>query len=77
MKKFNIRRHAKILFRGFMKVLYGAAVAGLVAVSVYGYSVIPSEGGYVAVAEFIVSSATMGVALCSMYAFGTRKVVRK
>lgn len=76
MKKFNIKHHAKVMFRGFCKMLYGAAMAGLVIIAIYGYSVIPSEDGYVAVADFLVSTATMAVALISMYAFGCRKGVK-
>ena len=65
--------HGAILLMGFAKVLYGAAVAGLVGLAVYGFAAIPSEGGYVAVCEFIAAIVTLVVALSCMYAFGGKK----
>lgn len=62
--------HGKILLRGLAKTVYGTAVAGLVGLSVYGFVMIPSEGGYTAVCEFVVASLTMGMACGAMYAFG-------
>ena len=65
--------HCLILLRGFAKVLYGAAVAGLIGLAAYGFYMIPSEDGYVAVFDFIATIATLSVALISMYAFGCKK----
>lgn len=65
--------HCAILLRGFARVLYGAAVAGLLGLAVYGFSAIPSEDGYVAVCDFMASIATLSVALTGMYAFGSRR----
>ena len=65
--------HGLVLLMGFVKVLYGATVAGLVAMAVYGFAMIPSEGGYTAVCEFIAAIATLAVALACMYAFGCRR----
>lgn len=65
--------HGKIFLRGLIKVLYGAAVAGLIALAVYGFGAVPSEGGYIAVCDFIGSVATLGVAISCMYAFGGSK----
>lgn len=62
--------HGKILLRGFAKVLYGAAVAGLIVLAVYGFQAIPTEGGYAAVGDFVCAVATTVVALGCMYAFG-------
>ena len=69
----SIGYHCKIFLRGFVKVAYGAAVAGLLGLSVYGFFSIPSEGGYVAVCEFMAAMATLVVALTCMYAFGGRQ----
>ncbi len=66
-------RHGKILLRGLAKTLYGTMVAGLVGLSVYGFVMIPSEGGYTAVCEFVVASITLGMAVGAMYAFGGRR----
>lgn len=65
--------HCLVLLRGLVKVLYGAAVAGLIGMAVYGFSVIPYEDGYVAVCDFIAAIATLAVALTCTYAFGGRK----
>ena len=65
--------HSKILLRGLAKTLYGTMVAGLVGLSVYGFVMIPTEGGYTAVCEFVVASLTLGMAVGAMYAFGGRR----
>lgn len=62
--------HCKILLRGLARTVYGTAVAGLVGLSVYGFMMIPTEGGYTAVCEFVVASLTFGMACGAMYAFG-------
>lgn len=64
--------HSKILLRGLAKTLYGTVVTGLVALAVYGFVMIPTEGGYTAVCEFVVASLTLGMAVGAMYAFGSR-----
>lgn len=69
----GVIRHGRILLRGLAKTLYGTSVAGLVGLSVYGFVMIPSEGGYTAVCEFVVASITLGMALGAMYAFGGRR----
>ena len=62
--------HTKVLFKGFKRVVFGASTAGLIAFAVYGFCMIPSEGGYAAVCDFITAIATMVVAMLSMYAMG-------
>lgn len=68
-----IGHHGKILAKGFARMVYGAATAGLIAMAVYGIVMIPTEGGWAAVCDFIVSTATMVVALSCMYAQGAGK----
>lgn len=63
--------HCKILLKGFVRMVYGAATAGLVALAVYGFLAISSEDGWTAVCEFIVATSTLSVAVTSMYAMGT------
>lgn len=65
--------HSKILLRGLVKTLYGTSVSGLVGLAVYGFVMIPTEGGYTAVCEFVVASITLGIAVGAMYAFGGRR----
>lgn len=65
--------HCLVLLRGFAKTLYGAMTAGLIGMSVGGFTAIPSEGGYVAVCDFIAAIAILSLALTCMYAFGCRR----
>ena len=68
---------AKNLVRGFVRTVCGAAVAGLVSLSVYGFATLSSESGWTAVFNFIASCATMCVALSNMYLLGARKRGKK
>lgn len=81
MKKFDfrdfldgIRFHGGILVRGMGRTLYGALIAGLIGISLYGFFGIRNEAGYIAVFDFIAACATLTVALCNVYLLG---VVRK
>lgn len=65
--------HGKILFNGFVRMIHGTAIAGLFAMAAYGLLMIPTEGGYIAVCEFIGSIATISVAVTCMYSLGCRK----
>ena len=65
--------HGKILWRGLKRMLYGAATAGLFGMAIYGFVMIPSEGGYIAVCDFIGAIATMLMALVCMYHQGCGK----
>lgn len=62
--------HGKILGKGFARMLCGMFTAGLLAVAVYAFAAIPSEGGYVAVSEFIAAVAAAVVAACCIYIMG-------
>ena len=68
-----VKFHAKIAWRGFYRTLYGAAVAGLIALAVYGFVYVTTETGWTAVCDFIASCATLVVALLNMYLMGGRK----
>ena len=65
--------HAKIAWRGFYRTLYGAAVAGLIALAVYGFVYVTTETGWAAVCDFIASCATLVVALLNIYVMGCKK----
>ena len=65
--------HAKIAWRGFYRTLYGAAVAGLIALAIYGFVSVTTETGWTAVCDFIASCATLVVALFNMYLMGCGK----
>ena len=65
--------HAKIVWRGFCRTVYGASVAGLLAMAVYGFVSVANETGWTAVCDFIASCATLIVALLNMYVMGCNK----
>ena len=78
MKEFKsavnaIATHGKVLWKGFVRMMFGAATAGLIGLAVYGFIMIPSEGGWTAVCEFIAATATAFVALNCVYAMGGAK----
>lgn len=51
-------------------MLWGTTTAVMIATAVYGYTVVPTEGGYAAVCDFLVATLTMIVALACMYLMG-------
>lgn len=69
----SVKFHAKIVWRGFCRTLYGSAVAVLIAMAVYGFVSVTNESGWVAVCDFIASCATLVVALANMYWMGCKK----
>lgn len=80
MKKFDFARmmdlikfHTMIVLRGLVRTIYGALVSGLIAVALYGFAVIQSEAGYVAVFDFVAACATLAVAMCNVYLIGSKK----
>ena len=84
MNKENIKRvmgqvkfHAGIVFNGLLKTIYGTLVAGLIAMSVYGFVQTTTESGYTAVCNFVVACATLAVALLNVYAMGSKKRGKK
>lgn len=66
----QIGYHGQILFKGFIKMLYGAAMAGLIALAIYGYAMIPAEGGYAAVSDFLVCTCLVCIAVGGIYLMG-------
>lgn len=77
MKKEQILTLAKQMLKGFLRMLHGTATAGLLAFAVYGFTAIPAEGGYIAVADFVVSVATLCAALLNVYVMGKGGMKRK
>ena len=68
-----IKFHSKIAWRGFYRTLYGAAVAGLLAMAVYGFVSVTTETGWTAVCDFIAACATLIIAIANMYLMGGKK----
>ena len=69
----TVKFHARIAWRGFCRTIYGATVAGLLAIAVYRFFSVAGETGWIAVCDFIAACATMIVALANMYLMGCKK----
>ena len=70
---------AYMMGKGLVRSLWGTAVSAAIGMAVYGYSAIPTEGGYTAVADFILATIFLGIALGCMYIMGgteKKKVAR-
>lgn len=72
-----IKQYMKILFRGFLKTMYGTLTTAFFAGAVYVFTLIPSEGGYTAVCAFMVATLMLVMACRAMYAFGYRRGKRE
>lgn len=68
-----VKFHGGIFLKGLVRTIYGTAVAGLVGIAVYGFILIESEAGYLAVCDFVVSCATLAIAMFNMYMMGGKK----
>lgn len=62
----------KQIFRGFLRMMVGVAVAGVLSLAVYGFVSIPEVGGYVAVLDFLMTAAALIAALFGMFAMGSK-----
>ena len=65
-----IRFHCRCLLKGFFRMMFGALTTGLFALAIYGFIMITSESGWLAVSDFVAAIATSVVALVCMYAMG-------
>lgn len=69
----NAKFHLLVMWHGFCRTVYGAALAGLLAIAVYRFVSVAGETGWIAVCDFIAACATMIVALANMYLMGCNK----
>ena len=65
--------HARILWRGFLRTVYGALIAGLIAMAIYGFVSAPKETGWEAAFDYIAAAVLLIEALGNMYFMGRRK----
>ena len=73
----QVKFHGSVALKGFVRMVYGALVAGLLAIAVYGFINIKGEAGYVAVFDFIASAATLFVVIINVYAMGGKRGAKK
>ena len=69
----NVKFHARILWRGFLRTVYGAMIAGLIAMAIYGFVSARNEAGWEEVFDYIVSSVLLLESIGNMYFMGRRK----
>ena len=62
--------HARIAWKGFYRVLCGTLITALLAISVYGFVVVSTAGGWVAVADFIMSTGLLVLSGLCIYGMG-------
>ena len=73
----KVRFHTKIVVRGLLRMLYGASIAGLIGLSVFGFVCITRETGWAAVCDFVTSCATLFVAALNIYVMGRPRKAAK
>lgn len=64
--------HARILWRGFLRAVYGALIAGLIAMAIYGFVSASKESGWDAIFDYIVSAVLLIEAIGNMHFMGRR-----
>ena len=69
----NVKFHARILCRGFLRTVYGALISGLIAMAIYGIVSATKEAGWEAAFDYIVSAVLLIEAIGNMYFMGRRK----
>ena len=65
--------HARILWRGFLRTVYGALIAGLIAMAIYGFVSAQNEVGWEEVFDYIVSAVLLLESIGNMYFIGRLK----
>lgn len=68
----NVKFHARILWRGFLRTVYGALIAGLIAMAIYGFVSAQNEAGLEAVFDYVVSAVLLIEAIGNMHFMGRR-----
>ena len=71
MKEF--KRIGKILMKGLWRMTCGSVTAGLMAVAVWGFTMIASEDGYAAVVNFMGAAVALGMSIVFLYVLGGGK----
>lgn len=69
----NAKFHLRIMWCGFGRTLYGAAVAGLIAIAIYVFVSVSEGTGWIAVFKFSVACVLLAEGLWQMYLLGRNK----
>ena len=69
----RVKFHARILWRGFCRTVFGTAVTTLIAAGIFCFCSVPKETGWAAVCDFIVACVLLAEGLGNMYFMGRKK----
>ena len=69
----KVKFHARILWRGFCRTVYGSLLALLIAMAIYGFVSITSKTGWAAVWRFVVACVLLAEGIGNMYFMGRKK----
>ena len=69
----NVKFHLLVMWRGFCRTVYGAVVAGLIAMAIYGFVSAQNEVGWEEVFDYVVSAVLLIEAIGNMYFMGRLK----
>ena len=69
----RVKFHARVLWRGFCRVIYGAVVTGMIAMAIYFFVSITAKTGWAAVWRFVVACVLLAEGIGNMYFVGRKK----
>ena len=69
----NAKLHLRIMWRGFCKIVYGVAVAGLIAMAIYEFVSVSKVAGWISVFKFFIACALLVEGLGQIYLTGSNK----
>ena len=69
----NAKFHLRIMWIGFCRTVYGATVAGLIAIAIYVFVSVSEGTGWIAVFKFSVACVLLVEGLWQMYLLGRNK----
>ena len=69
----KVKFHARVLWRGFCRTVYGSLVAFLIAIAIYVFVSITSKTGWAAVGRFVVACVLLAEGIGNMYFVGRKK----
>lgn len=69
----KVKFHARVLWRGFCRTVYGSMLALLIAMAIYGFVSITTKTGWAAVWRFVVACVLLAEGIGNMYFMGRKK----
>ena len=69
----RVKFHARVLWRGFCRTVYGSLIALLIAMAICGFVSITTKTGWAAVWRFVVACVLLSEGIGNMYFIGRKK----